>query len=216
MHWTYAEEAEGEPAIHSSPASEVDVGANLRRLREERHLSLRALAEKSELAINTLSLVENGKTSPSVSTLQQLAIALEIPISSFFENSDQRQKIAHVKREHRPRAVFEHGSLEDLGAGAKIEAVEPFIVTLVPGADSGNQDIVHTGYEFAYCLEGRIQYTINQESYLLEPGDSLLFEAHLPHCWQNLGPGEARSLLVMFRTDERDRPLERHFSERSP
>ncbi len=70
-----------------------------------------------------------------------------------------------------------------------IQAVEPFVVTLDPQADSGSLEIVHTGYEFIYCLEGQIEYTIGKENYLLEPGDSLLFEAHLPHCWQNPGLG---------------------------
>jgi transcriptional regulator with XRE-family HTH domain len=215
IKWKYGETQESAAEDSNVGAMEVKVGQNLRRLREGRHLSLRALAEISGLAINTLSLIENGKSSPSVSTLQQLARALEIPISTFFETSAPRKNIAHIKRQRRPRATFEHGSLEDLGAGSVIQAVEPFVVTLEPQADSGKQEIVHTGYEFIYCLEGQIQYTIGKENYLLEPGDSLLFEAHLPHCWQNPGQVEARSILVMVPGDERDHPLERHFVEGS-
>ena len=49
----------------------------------ERGLSIRTLAERSELNVNTLSLIENSKTSPSVSTLQQIAAALEVPIDGF-------------------------------------------------------------------------------------------------------------------------------------
>ena len=205
---TLAEESRAAP-------NEVNVGDNLRRIREANYLSLRALAERSGLAINTLSLIENGKSSPSVSTLQQLARALEIPISTFFETTGPRKNIVHIQRQQRPRAIFDHGSLEDLGAGSVIQAVEPFVVTLHPQADSGRLEIVHTGYEFIYCLEGQIQYTIGKEIYLLEPGDSLLFEAHLPHCWQNPGQAEARSILVMVPSDERDHPLERHFAEGS-
>ena len=55
----------------------IDVGSRLRMLRAGASLSIRALAEMSGLNVNTLSLIENGKTSPSVSTLQQLAGALE-------------------------------------------------------------------------------------------------------------------------------------------
>jgi transcriptional regulator with XRE-family HTH domain len=202
-----------EPASgNGAPAAEVDVGSSLRRLREEHGLTIRALSEKSGLAVNTLSLIENSKSSPSVSTLQQLAVALEVPITAFFESEKPESKVAYVKAGRRSRATFDHGILEDLGAGASIQAVEPLFVTLEPGAGSGSQDVVHTGYEFVYCLEGRILYTIEDQNYLLEPGDSLLFEAHLPHRWQNVSPSKSQSLLVLYPTDARDHPTERHFS----
>jgi transcriptional regulator with XRE-family HTH domain len=191
---------------------DIDVGGSLRRLREEHNLTIRALAEKSGLAINTLSLIENGKSSPSVSTLQQLAVALEVPIIAFFETEVPKKNIAYAKAGHRQRATFDHGTLEDLGAGSVIQAVEPFIVNLDPSAGSGSQEIVHTGYEFVYCLEGLILYTINGRGYLLEQGDSLLFEAHLRHRWQNLGTGNSQSILVLYPTDEHDHPSERHFT----
>ena len=211
IRWEYWQ-PQDEPQADSSDPREVDVGGCLRRLREQRSLSLRALSEKSGLAINTLSLIENGKSSPSVSTLQQLAMALEIPITSLFETQIAEQQIAYVKMGRRPRANFEQGILEDLGAGASIQAVEPFVVTQAPAAGSGTQDIVHTGYEFIYCLEGQVAYTIEGHTYLLEPGDSLLFEAYLPHRWQNLSSSQSRWILVLYPTDQHDHPTERHFS----
>jgi transcriptional regulator with XRE-family HTH domain len=211
LRWQYWQSQESVSGNGADSVMDVDVGGSLRRLREERNLTLRALAEKSGLAINTLSLIENGKSSPSVSTLQQLAVAFEVLITAFFETEVPMSNIAYVKSDRRPRAAFEHGFLEDLGAGSSIQAVEPFIVTLEPDAGSGPQDIVHTGYEFIYCLEGCIAYTIEGHTYLLEPGDSLLFEAHLPHRWQNLDPTKSRSILVLFPMDDRDSPTERHF-----
>jgi transcriptional regulator with XRE-family HTH domain len=211
LRWQYWEPLENLAGNGTDSAMEINVGGSLRRLREERNLTLRTLAEKSCLAINTLSLIENGKSSPSVSTLQQLAVALEVPITAFFETETEKKSIAYVKVDHRPRATFEHGMLEDLGAGAGIQAVEPFIVTLEPNAGSGTQDIVHTGYEFIYCLEGRIAYTIDGRTYLLEAGDSLLFEACLPHHWQNLSSQKSKSILVLYPTDDHDHPTERHF-----
>jgi quercetin dioxygenase-like cupin family protein len=102
--------------------------------------------------------------------------------------------------------------LEDLGAGLRNRIIEPFIVTLEPNAGSGAASIVHTGHEFVYCLQGRIIYTVEERPYLLEPGDSLLFESHLPHCWQNIDVGSSRALLVLCPSDIRDRPTERHFA----
>jgi transcriptional regulator with XRE-family HTH domain len=211
LRWQYDQQQGTTIEDRADPPTDVDVGGSLRRLRQERNLSLRALAEKSGLAINTLSLIENGKSSPSVSTLQQLALALQTPIAAFFETETTKSHIAYTRCERRPRAAFEHGLLEDLGAGSSILAVEPFIVILEPNTGSGPQDIVHTGYEFAYCLEGRILYTIEGDTYLLEAGDSLLFEAHLPHRWQNLNSTKSRLILVLYPTDEHDDPTERHF-----
>jgi transcriptional regulator with XRE-family HTH domain len=190
---------------------EVNVGRMLRTLRLERGLSIRALAGKSGLAVNTLSLIQNEKTSPSVATLQQLASALEVPITAFFKNASPKCRISHIKAHQRIGAAFAHGMLEDLGAGLSDRTVEPFVVTIKPNANSGVQPIVHTGQEFVFCLEGRFIYTIEDETYLLEPGDSLLFESHLPHSWQNTEAIPARSILVLCPMDSRDKPTERHF-----
>jgi transcriptional regulator with XRE-family HTH domain len=173
---------------------------------------MRALAEQSGLNVNTLSLIENRRTSPSVSTLQQLAQALQVPISAFFETDHGDRLVVYQKVGNHPRAAFKHGSMEDLGAGMPRFGAEPFIITLDPNADSGKTPIVHTGREFIYCLEGHIAYSVDSETYLLKPGDSLLFEAYLPHHWKNMDATPSRNLLLLCPLDERDRPKERHFS----
>jgi transcriptional regulator with XRE-family HTH domain len=190
---------------------EINVGRELRNLCSQRGLSIRALAEKSGLAVNTLSLIQNGKTSPSVSTLQQLAIALEVPVTAFFRNDFPQSRIAFIKAGEHPGAEFAHGTLEDLGGGLKDTSIEPFIVTMKPGSASGTHPIVHTGHEFVFCLEGRIIYTIENKTYPMEPGDSLLFESHLPHSWQNIEQVPARALLILCPLDYRDNPTQLHF-----
>jgi len=196
----------------TSPTGQVNVGQRLRELRGEHDLSIRALAEKSGLAINTLSLIENAKTSPSVSTLQQIAAALDVPITAFFETDTPRARVVYTKAGSRPSANFAHGILADLGAGMANPAVQPFVITLEPNLGSGANPIIHTGHEFVYCLEGRITYTVEERTYLLEPGDSLLFESHLPHRWQNVDAQQAQAILIMYPSDEHDRPTERHFA----
>ncbi len=191
---------------------EINVGQRLRELRLERKLSIRALAERSGLNVNTFSLIENGKTSPSVSTLQQIAAALEVPITAFFEISLPQNSVAYLKARQRPLLAFEHGTLEDMGAGLTNRAVEPFVVTLEPHASSGDTPIVHTGFEFVFCLQGCMTYHIEDRFYRLEPGDSLLFESYLPHSWQNEDDRPAQAILVLYPTDARDRPTERHFT----
>lgn len=197
--------------IKPSEQQEVDVGGSLRRIRENKGLTIRSLAEKSGLSVNTLSLIENGKTSPSVGTLQQLAFALQVPITSFFETETPDTSLVHYKAEQRPRAAFEAGFLEHLGAGLQDRTFEPILISLEPLATSGPQPIVHTGFELVYCLEGRLTYTVDDKVYLLEPGDSLFFEAHLPHRWQNIENQQSIFLLVLCPSDHRDRLTEAHF-----
>jgi len=190
---------------------EVNVGQRLRELRLERGLSIRALAERSGLNVNTFSLIENGKTSPSVSTLQQIAAALEVPITAFFETNVSKHSVAYIVAHNRPRMTFAHGTLEDLGAGLTDRAVEPFVMTAEPYANSGDSPIVHTGFEFVFCLQGRLTYMVEDQAYVLNPGDSLLFESHLPHRWTNDEAQPVQAILVLYPTDSRDRPTERHF-----
>lgn len=206
--------ARGEVTVSTGAAPdtrEVNVGARLRALRERRGLTIRALAARSGLAINTLSLIEHGKTSPSVSTLQQLARALDAPITAFFSDPIPRRHAVYMAAGAAPRSAFDHGMLADLGAGIAERAVEPLLVVLDPHAGSGPEQIVHTGQEFVFCLEGRIAYTVADETYVLGPGDSLLFEAHVPHRWRNPDATPTRVLLVLCPFDGRDRPAERHF-----
>jgi len=197
--------------IPSQPSTDINVGHRLRLLRAESGLSIRALAELSGLNVNTLSLIENGKTSPSVSTLQQVAAALNAPIAAFFESTAASQAIVYQKSNNRLAAAFAHGTMADLGAGFTRPGLEPFVVTLEPRADSGDTPIVHTGLEFVFCLEGRIGYEVERQIFALDPGDSLLFEAHLPHRWHNAGEIPSRSLLLLCPADERDHPDKRHF-----
>jgi len=188
------------------------VGRRLRAMRKARGLSMRALAERSDLSVNTLSLIENGKTSPSVSTLQQLAQSLKVPITAFFEEKTANERVVYQKAGERQRIFFSHGQMENLGEGLPRQGAEPFITILEPGADSDRSPVVHTGREFVYCLEGQITYTIDGETYPLSPGDSILFDAYLPHSWRNTAPTPSSALLILCPMDSRDNPTERHFS----
>jgi len=191
--------------------AEARVGERLRELRQQKNLSIRALASLSGLAINTLSMIENGRTSPSVSTLQILARTLEEPIAAFFERETVEKKVVHVRSRQRPMVTVETTRLEHLGKDLAGSAVQPFIVTLEPGTGSGQSMIVHTGHEFVFCLRGQVQYSIEGETYLLEMGDSLVFESYLPHRWENTGSESAQLILVLIPADVRDIPAERHF-----
>ncbi|MEJ2366099.1 MAG: cupin domain-containing protein [Deltaproteobacteria bacterium] len=192
---------------------EIQVGQQIRSIRVRRGLSIRALADMSDLSPNTLSLIERGKTSPSVNTLQQIAHSLQLPITAFFESRNSDIRVVHQKAGLRPGIVLKHGIMKDLGVGMPRLGAEPLIITLESKADSGQTPIVHTGREFVYCLEGHILYTIENEEFELSPGDSLLFDAYLPHRWKNTDNTPSRALIVLCPLDNRDNPIERHFNK---
>jgi quercetin dioxygenase-like cupin family protein len=186
-----------------------DVGCQLKTLREQRGFSMRALADLCGLSPNTISLIERGVTSPSVSTLHQLATALKVPITAFFERSGERVQVVHSCPGARPFSGSSSVLLESLGSGLEGQTLEPFLVTLQPGADSGPGAMIHSGHELVHCLQGMVEYVIDAETYRLSAGESLLFEAHLPHYWRNPQDEPALFMLV-FQAERQGESVEQH------
>lgn len=177
-----------------------------------RNLGLRDLAKKSGLSTNTLCLIENGKSSPTVSTLQRLARGLEVPITAFFASEPVQKQVVYTPGDRRPQAEFRATLMENLGKDLAGSAVQPFVVRLPPKAGSGPEMIVHTGHEFVYCLSGVVGYRIEQDAYRLIAGDSLVFESHLPHRWENLAEAESQMILILFPADPHDAPGGHHLA----
>jgi len=147
-----------------------DVGAQVRALRQQCGLSLRTLAELCDLSPNTISLIERGESSPSVSTLHRLATALSVPITAFFEEHAEPVQVVLTRVAERSCSGNAHVLLESLGTGLEEQCLEPFVVTMKPGADSGQQIMVHTGQEMVYCLQGEVEYEVTGQSYRLAAG----------------------------------------------
>ncbi len=190
----------------------MDVGGRLRDLRQERDLSMRSLARLSRLSTNALSMIERGKTSPSVSTLYKLSEALEVPITAFFRTEPPRQGIVFRKADERSRVEFQRGLWEGLGGESFIGRVEPFMLTLEGGATSGPHGLVHSGHEFVICLTGRLEYEVEEQRFTFQPGDSLLFASRMRHRWRNPGKTVANVLFVLSGFELDERPSEFHLS----
>jgi transcriptional regulator with XRE-family HTH domain len=176
------------------------VGQRIRTLREQRGLSLRALAELSGLSFNAISLIERGENSPTVASLHLLATALGVAITDFFQD-EQERAIVFVRADERMRSSANGIDMESLGIGLRNQEMEPFLLTILPGTSNIERPITHAGEEFVYCLQGPIEYCVDDERYLLQTGDSLLFRASLPHCFRNRWQ-ESAQLLMVFNTGE--------------
>lgn len=191
-------------------AVSINVGSRLAELRQERNLSVRALARASGLSANALSMIERGRTSPSVSTLYRLAEAMQVPVTSFFRLEASRQKVVLCRANERTHVSFSRGVWEGLGGENFIGRVEPFMLTLESGGSSGPHAMLHSGHEFVLCLRGQLEYLVEGQRYLLEPGDNLLFAAQMRHRWRNPGNTVTNALIVLSNFDEDESPGEYH------
>jgi transcriptional regulator with XRE-family HTH domain len=192
-------------------APSVYVGQLLRQLREERGISIRQLGRLSGLSANALSMIERGLTSPSVSTLYRLTDALNVPITALFRQNQAQEAIVFRSVTERTRVPFPLGVWEGLGGEAFTGRMQPFMLTLESGAESGQDKIVHTGSEFVVCLRGKLEYEVEGKQYLLDAGDSLLFAARLTHRWRNPGNTVTNAIIVLSGFDDYEKPGVFHF-----
>ena len=197
---------------YGKEAESVDVGQRLRLLRDERGISMRALARRSGLSANALSMIERSLTSPSVSTLNKLAMALEVPITAFFRQEPVREPVVFRKATERSRVPFLRGLIEGLGGESFAGHVEAFLLTLESGGSSGPHGMIHTGHELVFCMRGTLEYEVEDEHYVLEPGDSLIFASQLVHRWRNPGHSVANAIIVISAFEESERPGEFHLA----
>lgn len=187
-----------------------DVGARIRALRQERGLTLRALAERCNLSVNAIGLIERGRNSPTVASLQSLATAIGVEITDFFQDSREHATV-FVSAHQRLTATGGGLMMESLGIGLQNQQLEPFLVTIEPNAQEPEEPITHPGQEFVYCMSGSVTYEINEVEHALSAGDSILFDASQLHRFHNNGSVPAQ-LLVVFQASEgqhlaRDRHL---------
>lgn len=176
---------------------ESAIGAQLRATRQAIGVTLADLAKSASLSVGMLSKIENGQTSPSLNTLQALAAALNVPISTFFTRFDEKREAAYVKAGQgltlERRGSSKGHRYQLLGHSLRSKTrVEPYLITLEDDADA-YPIFQHAGVEFLYMLEGEIAYRHGEETYLLQPGDSLFFDAEALH-----GPLELRRLPAVF------------------
>jgi len=185
-------------------------GVKLRSLRTERNMSQRALAQLAGISPNSVGLIEREEISPSIATLQNLATALNVRMSYFFEDTAE-QNVLHVKKDMRPGLDSQGVNIESMGGRLHGQEMEPFIIRLAPNTSSGERQVIHTGHEVVYCLSGKFEYFIDGTSYFIETGDFLLFEANLPHLWRNPYDLPAEFILILQTPGATLDPVKRHF-----
>lgn len=209
------------PELRESETMHFDLGAELRRVREERRLSLRTVATSVGVSASLLSQVETGKTQPSVSTLYALVNYLGISLDALMGTKIEQQPDASglaplvtssnpVVQRHvdNPLIEMENGvTWERLAVGDSAVA-DPLVVTYAPGGSSSvdSKLMRHAGLEYGYLLEGRLTLKLDFDTYELEPGDSFCFDSGRPHLYLNASDRPAKG--VWFVIGRRDVPYQ--------
>ncbi len=182
---------------------EVAIGREVRAFRRKKGVTVADLSQSTGLSIGMLSKIENGNTSPSLTTLQTLAHALSVPLTSFFRRFEEDRAAVHTKcgegvelEREGTRANHQYNLLGHIGANASGVIVEPYLITLSNEADIF-PTFQHGGIETIYMLEGEVDYRHGDDIYPLKPGDTLFFDADAPHGPQVLVKLPARYLAII-------------------
>jgi len=165
----------------------IDVGAHLKAVRTMYGLSQRELAKRAGVTNGMISLIEQNRVSPSVSSLKRVLDGIPMSLADFFT----------LDLAASPRVFFTAEQLTDLGGGAVrlrlVAANRPNRALSILheyyaiGADTGTDMLTHPGEEGGVVVRGSIELTVGGQSQVLGPGDAYYFESSLPHRFRNVG-----------------------------
>ena len=182
---------------------EVAIVREVRAYRKQKGITVAELSMQTDLSIGMLSKIENGNTSPSLTTLQTLANALSVPLTSFFRQYEERREAVHTKAgegveidREGTRAGHQYNLLGHIGANSSGVIVEPYLITLNEESDTF-EAFQHAGIETIYMLEGEVEYRHGHDTFNLQPGDTLFFDADAPHGPEQLVKLPAKYLSII-------------------
>lgn len=174
--------------------AEETLGKKIRKHRRAIDMTLQQVSERVGLSIGFLSQVERGLSTPSLASLCNIAEALGTSIDNFVNAPRQSSAVSRQGK----RETFTLGDIrrtyELLGQGFPGAKLHPSLVRRPPGHMS---EIMHNeGEDFIYVLEGSVLLEVDGESHILNKGDSIHFQSHLPHRSATLGNETTLELWV--------------------
>ena len=190
------------PQTTVTPGSIDDraVGARVKSLREAMDLSLRDLAERSGVSAPMLSQVERGDTSPTLAVAEKIAAGLDLSLSQLLRLDEDRHVVVVRGGEGRTRRRRGHRT-EELSPPLPGQRADVSAHNLAPGAATGGPDDppLHEpgSRETTVVLAGRVELFIDGQRYELAEGDSVTFDADLPHHFENNGSAETRFIAIV-------------------
>jgi transcriptional regulator with XRE-family HTH domain len=173
------------------------VGSVVRRLRQEKGMTLKELAAASGVSVGMLSQIERKLANPSVRVLTGIRRALDAPVSVLFEEAERPQIDHSFVRRVGKRPILDLGEMrKELITHSGAHNTQIMILHIDPGASSGGQ-ISYSAEKGGLVLSGEIELTVNNETALLRAGDGFAFDSALPHGFSNCGEETARVLWII-------------------
>jgi transcriptional regulator with XRE-family HTH domain len=175
------------------------IGKKLKATRLRNDMTIQELAESSNVSSNMISRIERGLTTPSVEIIVRLANSFGMSINYFVEEAEKGSTTIHTKKgQGEPIFFFEDKhQIISLTQGLRDPNFTVFFDTIDQDCSSGDGGMIHSGEEFALVMEGTLEFIVDDEQFILEEGDSIVFKASLPHRWRNLHQGKTHVLWVV-------------------
>ncbi|MBM4332863.1 MAG: cupin domain-containing protein [Deltaproteobacteria bacterium] len=188
---------------------ELNLGQKIKTLRQRRGMSLQQMADKTSLSKPLLSQIESEVVAPPVATLLKISKALNVNIGYFFQAEESGKKAVVVRKNERKqvfRRIHEDSSrvgyyYESLAYPKVDKHMEPFQVQFEVKKKEDLLFFTHKGEEFVFVLEGELEFNYEEETFVLEPGDSLYFDSSLPHAFRAVGKKNALAIDVIYAPD---------------
>ena len=166
---------------------EQELGIRLRNVRSKLGLSQRALAKRAGVPSSTVSLIEGGRTNPSIGSLKRLLDAAGLSLSDFFSADVTREKQIFFRQEDLSEISRGDVSYRQVGPGAGDSSLQILYETYQPGSDSGRVMLRHEGDEGGVIIQGRLEVTVGDRTRVLKAGEAYLFDSTTPHRFRNVG-----------------------------
>jgi transcriptional regulator with XRE-family HTH domain len=180
-------------------ASEITnrkLGAEIRRIRMERGLTLVDIAEDTGLSASMLSMLERGKTGVSIGSLVAVASALDVAVGELFQPS-KTPELSLVRRSEQQAIAIGPGVTRRVIQRSRTHGLEVASLRLAPGAHTGDELVRHDGQEIVVVQAGTLSVQIGTTFHELYAGDSIRLDADCPHRFENNGDEASEALLVV-------------------
>ncbi len=181
-----------------------DLGAKIKSFRQLRGLSQKGLADLTGVTPSTISQVEKNLIYPSLPALFRIAESLAIDMATFFKDHGlAKVSFVHPMEKRSPlpleRVARDEAEAELLLPPEGDSRVQAAIIRIRPGKKLTGHFLTHKGEEFGYLLSGRLEMTVDHESYEVKPGDTVYLPKNTPGGWRNTGEGVAELLWITVR-----------------
>ncbi len=178
----------------------MKIGVRIKDLRIQQRITLKDLAKNTGLSTSFLSQLERNLVSPSVSSLEKIAEALNTKMGYFFEREEAKELI-FVKKDFGKKVIDKEKNIssEALASGFLNIKMQPQVFTFGLGAELTKEVIYSQGERFGLVLKGRIEFLYGEEKLILEEGDSIYCAySQKPQKVANIGSTEAKFLWIVF------------------